>query len=226
MRIHQNIEIRGLYLYLIQEKVLILSDPHIGYEEAMQRRGVLIPNFQFSDLKKNLLPVLGDVTTVVINGDFKHEFGTILYSERKQTKWLLDLFQGKRIIFIQGNHDKILKSLVPKMEITDHVQFGKIVICHGDVIKDIDCDVIIIGHEHVAIELKEGSRVEKFKCFLKGGYNGKVLIAMPSCNPLTTGTDMLREQRLSPYLQQNLDAFEVYVVSEKIYNFGRVKDLL
>ena len=52
-----------------------------------------------------------------------------------------------------------------------------------------------------------------------------MLIAMPSYNLVTTGTDVLREARLSPYLQQKLDLFEVFVVSDKVYEFGCVKDL-
>ena len=53
----------------------------------------------------------------------------------------------------------------------------------------------------------------------------KELIAVPSFNPLLEGTDVLKEQLLSPFLKDIKD-FEVYVVGEKgIYLFGKVREL-
>jgi len=39
------------------------------------------------------------------------------------------------------------------------------------------------------------------------------------------GTDILKEQILSPFLQQNLDNFDVYVFEDKVYEFGKLKGL-
>ena len=49
---------------------------------------------------------------------------------------------------------------------------------------------------------------------------------MPSFNPLTEGSDVTRERFLSPYLKQGITEFQVYVVEDKVYSFGKVKDLL
>ena len=54
MKIHDNIEIVDLGLYLIKEKTLILSDLHIGIEESLNRQGILIPRSQFQDLLAKL----------------------------------------------------------------------------------------------------------------------------------------------------------------------------
>lgn len=226
MRIHKNIEIRDLGLYLVQEKILILSDLHIGQEESIHRQGIMVPLFQFEDLKKRISSMLADVDTVVLNGDVKHEFGRIMQSEWQQTKELLELFSGKKIIIIKGNHDTIITPLLKDVALMHSYSVGDILICHGDDILDVKNKVIIIGHEHTAIGLKEGSRIEKYKCFLKGKWKSNILITMPACNPLTIGTDVLREPRLSPYLQHNLDDFEAYIVSDKVYDFGKIKNLL
>jgi uncharacterized protein len=105
----------------------------------------------------------------------------------------------------------------------------KTLVIHGDKIpgKEIigQVSTIIIGHEHPAITLKEGARVEQFKCFLQGKYRGKNLIVLPSFNTIVKGTDILRDQILSPFLKQNLDNFEVYAVEDKAYNFGKVGKL-
>jgi len=225
MEIYPGIKVRDLGLYIVKEKTLIIADLHLGYEETLNKQGVMVPRFSFEDLKKRILNIMEDVEVVVINGDLKHEFGKIMSTEWRYSKDLLEMFKDYKIIFVQGNHDRIIKPIIKNMELVDEYKIGDILITHGDQIKDIDSKVIIIGHEHCAVALKDGVRVEKFKCFLKGKFERKVLIAMPSCNLLTEGTDVLRESRLSPYLQQKLDNFEVYIVSDKIYDFGKVKDL-
>jgi metallophosphoesterase superfamily enzyme len=48
---------------------------------------------------------------------------------------------------------------------------------------------------------------------------------MPSFNMLSEGTDILAGELLGPFLHQDLDDFEVYVVEDKVYRFGKVKDL-
>ncbi|MBI1969518.1 phosphoesterase, partial [Candidatus Woesearchaeota archaeon] len=67
--------------------------------------------------------------------------------------------------------------------------------------------------------------VELYKCFLVGTYKRKKLIVMPSACLVTEGSDILKEEVLSPYLQQDLSSFEVYVLADKIYPFGRLRNL-
>ena len=119
------------------------------------------------------------------------------------------------------------------------VVIDEYLIAHGDETFDIPENVktIIIGHEHCAISLKQKNRVERYKCFVSGKimiknkdkkqkYN---LIAMPSSNTITEGTDVLDEQLLSPFLQHDLSDFSVFVVGGKNYDemfeFGKVKEL-
>ncbi len=48
---------------------------------------------------------------------------------------------------------------------------------------------------------------------------------MPSFNPLWEGTDIIREQLLSPFLE-NISNFEVFVVGkEAVFDFGKVREL-
>ena len=85
---------------------------------------------------------------------------------------------------------------------------------------------MIIGHEHPAIGLRDKGRVEKYKCFFKGKYKDKILIVIPSFNMLTEGTDILKEKLLSPFLQQKLDDFEIFIVGKEVLYFGKVKNLI
>ncbi|MEM4244873.1 MAG: phosphoesterase, partial [Candidatus Nanoarchaeia archaeon] len=73
--------------------------------------------------------------------------------------------------------------------------------------------------------LEKDSRVELFKCFLKGTGNKITLIVVPSFNLVNEGTDVLREEILSPFLMQDLSKFNVFVVSDKVYDFGKLENL-
>ena len=168
---------------------------------------------------------------IIINGDIKHEFGKILETEWRYLIRFFDFLNNycNEIILIKGNHDLVLSPVARKrnIHIVDYYILDNILLTHGDkIVKDIKkIKTIIIGHEHPAISLRKDNRVEKYKCFLKGTYKGKTLVVQPSFNPLVEGSDITKEEILSPYLN-NLDNFDVFVVEDKIYGFGKVKNLL
>src|SRR3989344_2263934 len=103
---------------------------------------------------------------------------------------------------------------------------NKTLIIHGDKVPEKKVlegvGNIIIGHEHPAISLREGARVEHFKCFLKGKFKGRNLIVLPSFNTIVEGTNLLRDEILSPFIKQKLDDFDVYIFEDKAYNFGKL----
>lgn len=236
MEILKGIEIIDLSLYLKQYKTLILTDFHMGFEETLNKQGILVPRFQLDKTLKRLEIIFSKVQpeTIVINGDLKHEFSTISETEWLNTLKLVDflLKNCKTLILNKGNHDTVLEPIIKKrnLKINDYTKIKDIYITHGNKIlnnKDFkESKIIIIGNEHPAITLKEEGRRETYKCFLKGKFQRKVLIVQPSFNLVTEGTDILRENTLSPFLKQNLSNFEVYIIGkEKVYDFGRVRNL-
>ena len=232
MRICEGIEIIDLALYLPKHKAVVIADSHIGYEEALQKKGVLVPMMQYKDILKRLEKIfsLVDVEQIIFNGDIKHEFGTISRQEWKETLDLLDFLQKHgKVVLIKGNHDTILGPLAMRknLEIKDYVVLGDVFITHGHKIFEIPKGIktVVISHEHPAVTLREGGRYEKFKCFLSGRYKKKKLVVIPSLLQVVEGTDMLKEEVLSPYLKQNLNNFEVYVIGDKVYPFGKLKNL-
>ena len=234
----QGIEIIDLGLLLKNENILVLADFHIGYEEALNKQGILVPRFQFRDVIKRLGKILSELKKIklekiIINGDIKHEFGTISEQEWRETLRLLDFLTKfcDEIILIKGNHDTIIGPIAKKknIKIVEHFLVGNVLIVHGHKIPNKNilkkAKIIVIGHEHPAISLREDVRIEKFKCFLKGKYKRKKLIVMPSFCLATEGTDILKEKLLSPFLDQDLRNFEVSVVADKVYEFGKLKNL-
>ncbi len=232
---NKNLKIVDLGLYIKSEQVLVIGDVHLGYEESLSRQGVLVPRFQLKETIRRLDNILNKIKVkeIIITGDLKHEFGKVLYTESRDTLEFLDFLLNKyKVTIIKGNHDTTLSYISQKrdIELKQYVKINDIFICHGDkTIDNIDffsSRTIIIGHEHPAVSISKNSRNEIFKCFLAGKYKDKELIVMPSFNVLIEGSDILREKILSPFLKKaNLDDFEVYVVADKIYDFGKLRNL-
>lgn len=233
MEISKGIEIIDLALKI--GRTLVIADLHIGFEGALNKQGIMVPRFQFRDVCERLEKILKKAKPelVIVNGDIKHEFGTISEQEWRETLKILDLLllNSKKVVLVKGNHDTILGPIAKKrgVEIVEKYELnkGKILVIHGDKEVKIGKNIktIIIGHEHPAVSIREGPRAEVFKCFLKGKYKGKELIAMPSFNLVTEGTDVRRERLLSPYLQQDISEFEAFVAGDKGYYFGKIKDM-
>jgi len=262
---------------------------HLGYEEALNKQGLMLPRFQFDEIMTRLGKIFNKlknnkIERIIVNGDLKHEFGTISDQEWRHTLKLIDYFgqHCKEIILIKGNHDMILGPIAKKrnVKVLEHYlistikknsiinksiknkdsikkitmnnksqlkinkkiskQFkiinfkkklskNKILVLHGDEIPKKeqlkDVSTIIIGHEHPAVTIKGGPRMELFKAFLVGKWKKYNLIAQPSFNMVTEGTDVLKEQVLSPFLKGNLKNFNAVVVGDKLYGFGKLKDL-
>jgi len=232
MEIIQGIDIVNLALFIKKEKILIISDLHIGLEEAYNKDGILIPRFQFPEIIKHLNKIFSRIKPkiTVINGDLKHEFGIISQQEWSYVLKLLDYLieKNQEIILIKGNHDTVLEPIADKREIKILNFYNpnkNITITHGHkILKNLN-KTIIIGNEHPAISFRE-RKYEKYKCFLLGKYKNHKIIVLPSFNFVTEGTDITKEKTISPYLKQDLKDFEVFVVEDKIYKFGKIKDVL
>ena len=233
MKLTKEIEIVDLAL-LVNKKILIISDIHFGYEDALINQGYLIPRHQYKDTLEKINKILEKTKpeTIIINGDLKHQFGSILRHEYTDSIDFLNfLKKNHEVILIKGNHDKILDTIAGKVNLKTqlHHNIGDIYICHGDFIpKDKEFEkakMIIIGHEHPSITLEKNKRFEKFKCFLKGKCKNKILIVQPSFNVMTIGTDVTKERIQSPLIN-NIKNFEIFIVEDKVYDFGKVSNFI
>ncbi len=221
--------IKFVDLSIVIKNTLIISDLHIGYEEALNKQGVMVPRLQFNKLKIRLTKLFKKVQpkTVIINGDLKHEFGTISKQEWRDTLKIIDLITlTSKLIIIKGNHDSIMGPIAKKRNVefkSSHI-IDNIIILHGDKIpKIIKQDTIIIGHEHPAITLREGAKKEIYKCFLKGKFRNKTLYVLPSFNFTSEGTDITYEKLLSPFLKEMKSVQVTISQDNELYNFGKVK---
>src|SRR3989338_3546106 len=130
MEITPGIFIYDLSLYIQSTISLVVSDFHIGYEEALNKQGILIPRAPFQLILDRLEKIFesikevhgkGNLNEIIIAGDLKHEFGTISDQEWRNTLRLLDFFGTKAssIVIAKGNHDTVIgktieEAFVPK----------------------------------------------------------------------------------------------------------------
>ncbi|MBM4241191.1 MAG: metallophosphoesterase, partial [Euryarchaeota archaeon] len=92
---------------------LIISDLHLGYEEALNAEGIMVPKFQYEKIIARLEDIFSatDPDTIIINGDLKHQFGRIGRQEWKEAISFIDFLREhvEKIILIKGNHDNFTK---------------------------------------------------------------------------------------------------------------------
>ncbi len=245
MKLAKDVEAVDLGIYLPAHKTLVLSDFHIGYEEALNKQGVFIPRLHLKDILSRIEKIFAvldkskkKVEMVVLTGDVKHTFGSIGRQEWRDITRLIEVLHkhSAKIVLIKGNHDVQLGPIVSRKGIVmvpEH-RVGDFLIIHGDTLPVNLAGVatIIMGHEHPAVTLRSKNRAEKYKCYLVTSYKRKRLIVQPSFNLLTEGTDVLKEQLLSPLLKTgflgNLLSSKVFIVDDRLHevlSFGSLKSL-
>lgn len=242
-----DLQLVDLALYCEPRRLLAIADLHLGFDEALTHEGLLVPRLQLEVIRERLNSIIAylaissthSLEKLIINGDLRHQFGPLSKRESQEAVDLLAELSvlADRIILVQGNHDGDLEPLAqgrPNVEICQAHREGSFLFSHGDrrlVSLSLNIRTVIIGHEHPAVGLRDPvtGRVELYKCFLKGGYRGRVLLVQPSFNPLSVGSDLARERCLSPLLNERaLPNFEVYPVADdgSSYAFGPLGQLL
>jgi len=182
------------------------------------------------------------VDEIVLLGDVKHVFGSVLGQEWGDILKLIDYFIkkmkiGGKIIITKGNHDAILEPITKKrenVELVDYYIIDNILFLHGDKdyeeIWDDKIKWIIMGHVHPAIIIRErdGVKEEKYKCFLSGKYEGKEWIIVPSFAEHSEGIDVRDRDGIKMPWKIDLLKFNVAVVDPldlETRDFGKLEKL-
>jgi putative SbcD/Mre11-related phosphoesterase len=185
---------------------------------------------------------VGKVDEVVLLGDVKHDFGSILKQEREDTirliNWLLE--RVGKVIIVKGNHDSILEPILKGKESVELLKsycFGEVCFIHGDEdsneIWQKDIKKIVIGHIHPGVSIDDGVKREKYKCFLVGkirnGLKIRELFIVPSFSEHGGDLDVIRsEVELPSQWKIDLNDFKVKIISEEdleVLEFGKLEKL-
>jgi uncharacterized protein len=222
----------GLMLHMPSQGALAFADVHLGFEEALNRQGVLVPRFQYKELARELGSALSACkpARVIVDGDLKHEFGSISPQEWAEVLKFLGLLRGYDVTLVRGNHDTVLGPIAARGEVRvlEELKLGTTLFVHGDrePVRLDGVKTVVIGHEHPCVTLSEDGRRERVKCFLVGEWNGRDLIVLPSFNLVTEGTDVLEGSLLSPLLQGDISGFRAWGVEEgNAMYFGPLRNI-
>ncbi|MEF8874386.1 MAG: metallophosphoesterase [Candidatus Thermoplasmatota archaeon] len=247
MKILDRFEIVGNHpaLYDPEQKMLIISDLHLGLESLMAESGMFMPKFQLSEMKDDLSDMLAkkDIERLMVCGDIKHEFSETSHGERKEVEEFVDFLRGsvENIFLVKGNHDNYLIYTVkryPNVSLKDEFVFDNVAFIHGHekrkIIRALDVEHVIMGHEHPALTLTDEIGVkEKIRCLLYGEMgDGTKLIVMPSFSSLASGSNVNRiseDQILSPVLKEMIDLGEMKAIGVDkeagLFKFPKLKEM-
>jgi putative SbcD/Mre11-related phosphoesterase len=233
-------------LYIIEKKILVFADLHIGIESQLREQGVITKsrseimiNKLFSICKK-FKP-----DHIILLGDIKHNIPTSTIQERKDVKNFLRLIEeyGK-IHIIPGNHDGNIKWLTSESIIihpSSGFVFNEIGFIHGhrwpneEIMK---CKQIILAHTHPTVMFLDRLNFKTFEpCWVKGKFISKKLkekypesinpsfLIMPAFNPLCGGAAVNHDGIVGPMGKIiDIKNSEIYLIDG--VSLGKVKDLI
>ena len=221
-----------------EQRVLVVGDLHLGYEEYLNRTGVFVSRVMFREMIEEfdrIFERVGKVARVVLLGDVKHDFGGIMRQEWDDVLGLFDYFLERcgEIVIVKGNHDNILEPIVRGKErvvLRDYFIWEEYCFVHGD--RDFEemyngeIKTWVMGHGHPAVKIGDGVKVEKYKCFLSGKFRGKKIVVVPSFFSFYEGSDP-RENDLGLAWKFDFNRFNVFVVGGdlEVLDFGKLRRL-
>ncbi len=183
---------RGVFLEDIG--ALIIADLHIGYEEELRNRGVIVPP-QWEKMKEKIIELMEitDAERLIILGDIKHSIlSKPIYVRR--------FFEGMNfeILAVKGNHDGGIESLVDfKVYPPSGFKIGDYGFIHGHSWPSeevMHSKYVFMGHMHPEVNLEDSlGKFHRMPCILKGELNEKgvekygkntSIVILPPFNPL------------------------------------------
>jgi len=194
--------------------VLVLADLHVGKGATANLE---IPVGDNADMTERFEALVrdGDVSAVVVAGDFLHSFGSIPRTVEETVREFTRIGeeQDVEIVVTPGNHDPMIESLW-EGPIQREYRVGDTVVLHGHETPDADADRYVVGHDHPTIVI-EGQRRP---CYLYGEdvFRGADVLMLPSFNRLVRGVrvnGMYADDFMSP-LVRRAEAFRPVVRDE------------
>ena len=166
-------------------KTLVIADPHLGWEIALQAKGIHVPS-QTSKLLRKLVALLYKYKpdALVILGDVKY---TVVKTEPGEWRDIPEFFtELKRhindVAIVRGNHDANLEPLLPeniKLLPATGAAIGGIGLFHGHKWPSpelLKCKTLVMGHLHPVVVFHDpaGFRITR-QIWLKAQCNTEAL---------------------------------------------------
>jgi len=145
-------------------KTLLIADPHIGWEMALQEKGIHVPS-QTPKILKKLTAILSEYKPqqLVIVGDVKY---TVVSTELGEWHDVPDFFSQLQryigdIAIVRGNHDANIEPLLPenvKLLPATGIVIGDVGVFHGHKWPSpalLGCKTLVMGHLHPVVVFRD-----------------------------------------------------------------------
>lgn len=196
---------------LVLGRRLLVSDVDVGVELALSRKGVLLPlqHLKTAELLNGLLREAG-CNELFILGDAKHDF---LGAREDEVRVLNSFFHAinAKVTVVKGNHDSQIekvggirvvdaKGLLVKEKNTSYL------LLHGHAAPDekdfAEADVVVMGHHHPLVEVKEGNGFAwREKAWVVGEFARprKRFVVLPAFSELSGGVAFTSKTARGPF---------------------------
>ncbi len=235
-RIMDNLIISGKgCAYLPESETVAISDLHLGFEIYMESEGLLLPRLQMKLEMERIESIMRDYvpSTIIINGDVKHEFSRNTPQEWIEIRRLFDMLTSKgKVIVVRGNHDNYILNIAARfgIQVVRSAKKDGVLFVHGDVeIQGESGECTVMGHEHPAIRVVDSvGAYTKFPVFLH--VEDRKVLVLPAFSPFALGTDVLSglDIFMSPYLKGAYPSSAVIyaMVEGTLSRLGTVEEVL
>lgn len=146
-----------------RERVLVVSDLHLGLEYELLRGGISIPSQtgkMLQKLKESLAEIEPD--RLLFLGDVKHNVPMTSWQERKEVPaFLKALAEVVKVDIVPGNHDVSLADLAPigtRVHPSSGLLLDGVGYFHGHTWPDkalLGAELLVAGHIHPAVKLRD-----------------------------------------------------------------------
>jgi putative SbcD/Mre11-related phosphoesterase len=167
MRVTQSILLSPDAAFMLlngSERVMVISDLHIGWEVALANEGVHVPS-QTGRLLERLKNVISSEKPdrIVVLGDVKHTVQKIGVEEWRDVPWFFEEVSKNvsKVQVVPGNHDGDLEALLPEsVELLSPrgTIIGDVGLFHGHTwpdVKMLGCTTLVAGHVHPVVAFSD-----------------------------------------------------------------------
>lgn len=166
-------------------RTLLIADPHLGWENALQEKGIHVPS-QTQKVLNKLVAIITEhkPDKLVILGDVKY---TVISSELGEWQDIPDFFAKVQdyisdIAIVRGNHDANLEPLLPeKVELlpATGIVIGDVGVFHGHKWPSplvLGCKTLVMGHLHPVVVFRDpaGFKITR-QVWIKATCNAEAL---------------------------------------------------
>jgi putative SbcD/Mre11-related phosphoesterase len=179
----------------VKKEILVIADPHLGWEMALQDKGIHVPS-QSSKLLQKLVDVLSKYKpdTLLILGDVKYSVVSAKPGEWHDIPEFFTELKNyvKDIAIVRGNHDANLEPLLPeniKLLPATGTIIGDIGLFHGHKWPSpllLKCKTLVMGHLHPVVVFRDPAG---FKITRQVWVKAK-------CNTTQLSKTLLQKQRI------------------------------